>query len=66
MIVGFEAAATAQVRYFSVALPEGNYRVSIRFGDAARASDNTVRSELRRLESEPRLARALDIAGSAP
>lgn len=49
---GFEAGGKAQVRYFSVALPEGNYRVSIRFGNAARASDNTVRSELRRLSLE--------------
>lgn len=49
---GFEAGGTAQLRYFSVALPEGNYRVSIRFGNTARASDNTVRSELRRLSLE--------------
>lgn len=49
---GFEAGGKAQVRYFSVAVPEGNYRVSIRFGGVATASDNTVRSELRRLSLE--------------
>lgn len=49
---GFETSGKAQVRYFSAAVPEGNYRVSIRFGSANGASDNTVRSELRRLSLE--------------
>jgi lysophospholipase L1-like esterase len=46
---GFESQGNGQVRYFSVDLPEGNYRVSIRFGSSTTASDNTVKSELRRL-----------------
>lgn len=35
--------------YFSVAVPEGNYRVSVEFGDAQLPSNNTLRAELRRL-----------------
>jgi lysophospholipase L1-like esterase len=35
--------------YFSVRLPEGNYRVTIHLGDAAGESTTTVKAELRRL-----------------
>ena len=38
--------------YFSVALPEGNYRVRLIFGDAAAATTTTVKAELRRLMLE--------------
>jgi len=37
---------------FSVALPEGNYRVTITFGDPTGVSTTTVRAELRRLMLE--------------
>jgi lysophospholipase L1-like esterase len=35
--------------YFSVAVPEGNYRVTVTFGDAAVPSANTVKAESRHL-----------------
>jgi len=35
--------------YFSVALPEGSYRVTVVFGDAQSASDNTLKAESRQL-----------------
>ncbi len=38
--------------YFSVALPEGNYNVTITLGDAVGASTTTVKAELRRLMLE--------------
>jgi len=38
--------------YFSVAVPEGNYRVTVTFGDAQVASSNTVKAESRRLMLE--------------
>jgi len=38
--------------YFSVALPEGNYRVAATFGGSDSGSTNTVKSELRRLMLE--------------
>jgi len=37
---------------FSVKLPEGNYQVTVVFGDACGDSDNTVKAELRRLMLE--------------
>lgn len=42
-------AATPQPFYFSVAVPEGTYRVSITFGDPQYDSANTVRAESRQL-----------------
>lgn len=36
-------------RTFSVPLPEGNYRVTLRIGDRNRAGDTTVKAEARRL-----------------
>jgi lysophospholipase L1-like esterase len=42
----------AQPFYFSVALPEGNYRVTLMLGDPLGASDTTVKAELRRLMLE--------------
>ena len=38
--------------YFSVVVPEGNCRVTVTFGDASAASDNTVKAESRRLMVE--------------
>jgi lysophospholipase L1-like esterase len=38
--------------YFSAAVPEGNYRVKIVFGDKDTATSTTVRAELRRLMLE--------------
>lgn len=38
--------------YFSVAVPEGNYRVTVRFGDRQVATSNVVKAELRRLMLE--------------
>lgn len=38
--------------YFSVALPEGNYNVTITFGDAKSETTTTVKAELRRLMIE--------------
>jgi lysophospholipase L1-like esterase len=35
--------------FFSVALPEGNYRVTVTLGDATAATDTTIKAELRRL-----------------
>ncbi|MBC7368643.1 MAG: rhamnogalacturonan acetylesterase [Undibacterium sp.] len=37
---------------FSVALPEGNYRVTVTLGDATHESDTTIKAELRRLMLE--------------
>lgn len=59
---GFEPGSTVkagagcitsdQPYYFSIALPEGNHRVSITVGDDAGESNVTVKSELRRLMLE--------------
>jgi lysophospholipase L1-like esterase len=38
--------------FFSVAVPEGNYAVTLTLGDAAGVSDTTVKAELRRLMVE--------------
>lgn len=38
--------------YFSVAVPEGNYRVTVTFGDKSNATATTVKAELRRLMLE--------------
>lgn len=38
--------------YFSVAVPEGNYRVTVTFGDAKESTTATVKAELRRLMLE--------------
>jgi lysophospholipase L1-like esterase len=38
--------------YFSVALPEGNYNVTMTFGDAIIATTTTIKAELRRLMLE--------------
>lgn len=50
---GFEpAAGDAPASRFSVKVPEGNYRVTIRFGDPKSASRTTVKAEARRLMIE--------------
>jgi lysophospholipase L1-like esterase len=38
--------------YFSAAVPEGNYRVTVRFGDKQNATSTVVKAELRRLMLE--------------
>jgi len=38
--------------YFSAQVPEGNYRVTVRFGGGSKASQTTVKAELRRLMVE--------------
>ncbi|MGC4073718.1 MAG: rhamnogalacturonan acetylesterase [Nibricoccus sp.] len=38
--------------YFSVALPEGNYRVTVCFGETASPGEYTIKAELRRLMVE--------------
>jgi lysophospholipase L1-like esterase len=48
---GFEPGAP-QGSYFSVDLPEGNYRVTVTLGDDAQAGSTTIKSELRRLMLE--------------
>jgi lysophospholipase L1-like esterase len=45
---GFETPGSR----FSVAVPDGNYRVTIRFGDAKLAGDTTVKAEARRLMAQ--------------
>jgi lysophospholipase L1-like esterase len=47
---GFVTAS--QPFYFSAAVPEGNYRVTLTLGDPAGESDTTVKAELRRLMLE--------------
>ncbi|WP_247650884.1 rhamnogalacturonan acetylesterase, partial [Sphingomonas sp. S2M10] len=46
---GYEPGGSARERLFSVAVPEGNYRVTVRLGDARAASRTTVKAESRRL-----------------
>ncbi len=43
------AAAEAGVRFFSVAVPEGSYRVTAMLGAAQDAGSTTIKAELRRL-----------------
>lgn len=47
-----EPGQSSQPFFFSVALPEGNYRVTVTLGDSASASDTTVRAESRQLMLE--------------
>ncbi len=52
---GFEPTpglTTDSTFYFSVAVPEGNYRVTLALGDETRESRTTVKAELRRLMLE--------------
>ena len=50
--LGTSPSATNQPFYFSVAVPEGNYRVTVTFGDQQSASANTVKAESRQLVLE--------------
>lgn len=50
--VGSDALGADKPFYFSVAEPEGNYKVTVTFGSKAAPSDNTVKAELRRLMAE--------------
>src|SRR5271169_4492370 len=50
---GFEGTSDRAPYYFSVHAPEeGNYKVTVTFGDAKAASVTTVKAELRRLMVE--------------
>ena len=44
-----EPGGAADDYLVSVALPPGNYRVTVRLGDPVRAGDTTVKAEARRL-----------------
>ncbi|WP_088184875.1 rhamnogalacturonan acetylesterase [Sphingobium sp. Z007] len=46
---GVETGGTAQGFLFSVALPEGDYRVTVRLGDDRQPGDTSVKVEARRL-----------------
>lgn len=50
----FNTSAADQNRpfYFSVAVPEGNYKITVTLGDAKRAARTTVKAESRRLMLE--------------
>ena len=50
--VGDHALGASAPFYFSVAEPEGNYKVTVTFGSDQAPSDNTVKAELRRLMLE--------------
>jgi lysophospholipase L1-like esterase len=47
-----DLCASERPFYFSVALPEGNYNVTVTFGDAQAETTTTVKAELRRLMLE--------------
>ncbi len=50
---GYETAATRPPFFFSVRVPEeGNYKVTVTFGNASSGTVTTVRAELRRLMVE--------------
>lgn len=49
LLPGSTACVSEQPFYFSVSLPEGNYRVSVTLGNPATGSTNSVKAELRRL-----------------
>jgi lysophospholipase L1-like esterase len=52
-IMNMDSAVTSyKPFYFSVALPEGNYNVTITFGDTKDETETTVKAELRRLMLE--------------
>ena len=46
------AAAPAKPAIFAIDIPEGNYDVTIRFGDASKATSTTIKAESRRLMLE--------------
>ncbi len=50
--LGTAPGTSGKTFYFSVAVPEGNWRGTVTFGDPAVASDNTVKAESRRLVVE--------------
>jgi lysophospholipase L1-like esterase len=50
--LGTAPSAKGQPFFFSVAVPEGTYRVTVTLGDAHAASDNTIKAECRQLMLE--------------
>lgn len=58
-VIGEDGFVTAkQPFYFSVDVPEGNYRVRVRLGDLRGTSVTTVKAELRRLMVQQRRTRS--------
>lgn len=55
--LGTAPGSTGGPFFFSIAVPEGNHRVTITFGDPNEPSDNTVRAETRQLMLEQVLTR---------
>jgi lysophospholipase L1-like esterase len=47
-----DSCASEKPFYFSIAVPEGNYRVTVTMGDADQPTQTTVKAELRRLMLE--------------
>ena len=56
--LGTAPSANGQPFFFSVAVPEGTYRVTVTLGDASAASDNTIKAESRQLMLEHVTTRA--------
>jgi lysophospholipase L1-like esterase len=52
VVAGGNCVTSEKPFLFSVKLPEGNYSVTVTFGDETAASDNTVKAEMRRLMLE--------------
>ncbi len=50
--IGVDDVSSEKPFYFSAALPEGNYNVTVTFGDTSEDSTTTVKAELRRLMLE--------------
>ncbi len=60
--LGTRPTAEGRPYFFSVAVPEGTYRVTVRLGDARRAADLTVKAECRQLMLEHATAAAGEFA----
>lgn len=52
VVAGGDCVTSEKPFLFSIKLPEGNYAVTVTFGDYTAASDNTVKAEMRRLMLE--------------
>lgn len=50
---GTQSCSNSKPFYFSAAVPEGNYRVTVTFGDKSAATSTVVKAELRRLMLAP-------------
>jgi lysophospholipase L1-like esterase len=52
LVAGEAALTSSKPFYFSAAVPEGNYKVTVTLGDAGGESDTTIKAEIRRLMLE--------------